>query len=80
MPPLIANMSDNVTGFTDTISNQGDLLASFDSLLNKVAILIEVGDEVAQVRPHYVHAYNIVLNGRRSTLTSILHGKCSPQD
>lgn len=44
----LAKTSDAVTSLADN-SNQKDLLTSFDSLLDKVAIIVRVGDEVAKV-------------------------------
>ena len=42
-----AKTSDAATSLADTVSNQKDLLTSFDSLLDKVAIIVRVGNEVA---------------------------------
>jgi hypothetical protein len=50
-PPAINTMSNAVTDLTDTASNQQKLVTSFGSLLDKVGILVTVGDEVAKVCP-----------------------------
>jgi hypothetical protein len=48
--PLVVNtMANAVTDLTNTASNQQNLVTSFSSLLNKVGILLTVGDEVAKV-------------------------------
>ena len=51
--PRLANMSDAGTSLVDAASNQRDIMTSFASLMNKMAILVEIGDEVAKVGPHY---------------------------
>jgi hypothetical protein len=52
LQPLVVNtISNSVTGFTNTASNQQDLITSFSSLLDKVGILLTVGDEVTKVCP-----------------------------
>ena len=50
--PLVANttMAHAVTDLTNTASNQQNLVTSFGSLLDKVGILLTVGDEVAKVQ------------------------------
>jgi tRNA pseudouridine-54 N-methylase len=48
-PPRLARTSDAVTSLANTASNQKDLVTSFDCLLDKVAILVKIGDEVAKV-------------------------------
>ena len=48
--PLAVNtISSAVTDLTDTALNQQNLVTSFGSLLEKVGILLTVGDEVAKV-------------------------------
>jgi len=49
--PLAINMSNAVTDLTDAASNQQKLVTSFGFLLDKVGILLTVGDEVAKVCP-----------------------------
>jgi hypothetical protein len=44
----VANLNA-VTDLTDTTSTQQNLVTSFGSLLDKVGILLTVGDEVAKV-------------------------------
>jgi hypothetical protein len=50
-PLAINNMPNAVTDLTDAASNQQKLVTSFGSLLDKVGILVSVGDEVAKVCP-----------------------------
>jgi len=48
--PLAVNaMFSAVTDLTNAASNQQNLVISFGSLLDKVGILLTVGDEVAKV-------------------------------
>lgn len=47
-PPKLGKMPD-VTSLANTVSNQKDLVTSFDSLLDKVGIIVKVGDEIAKV-------------------------------
>jgi hypothetical protein len=49
--PLVVNtMANAITDRINTASNQQNLLTSFNSLLDKVGILLTVGNEVAKVR------------------------------
>jgi hypothetical protein len=48
--PLISKMSDALTETSDTISNQENPVASFDTLMKKFEPLVKIGDEVAKVR------------------------------
>ena len=48
-PPLVTNASDAVTKISDTWTNQQNLVALFDSLMQKLGVLVKVGDEVAKV-------------------------------
>jgi hypothetical protein len=48
-PLQLTEMSDDVTSLGNNIANQKDLVTSFDCLLDKVAIIVKVGDEVAKV-------------------------------
>ena len=48
--PLVVNtMANTVTDLTNTASNQQNLVTSFGSLLDKVGVLLTVGDKVAKV-------------------------------
>jgi hypothetical protein len=47
--PLISKMSDALIDTSDTISNQENLVASFDTLMKKFQPLVRIGDEVAKV-------------------------------
>ena len=48
-PPLVTNASDAVTNISDTWTNQQNLVALFDSLMQKLGLWLKVGDEVAKV-------------------------------
>jgi hypothetical protein len=48
-PLVVTTVANAVTDLTDTASNQQNLVTSFGSLLDKVGILLTVGDEVAKV-------------------------------
>ena len=48
-PPLVTNVSDAVTNISDTLTNQQNLVALFDSLMQKLGLWLKVGDEVAKV-------------------------------
>ena len=47
-PPLVTKVSD-VTNIPDTWTNQQNLVVLFDSLMQKLGVLVKVGDEVAKV-------------------------------
>ena len=47
--PLVNTMANAVTDLTDTASNQQNLVKYFGFLLDKVGILLKVGDEFAKV-------------------------------
>jgi hypothetical protein len=49
LEPLVAKVSDVVTDAANAVSNQQNLITSFDALMKKVGILVKVGDEVAKV-------------------------------
>ena len=48
-PPLVTKVSDAVTNISVTWTNQQNLVVLFDSLLQKLGVLVKVGDEVAKV-------------------------------
>ena len=48
-PPLVTNAPDAVTNISDTWTNQQNLVALFDSLMQKLGLWLKVGDEVAKV-------------------------------
>ena len=49
-PPVpIHQVADSVNSATNVISNQSNLVASVNSLLDKVGALVKVGDEIAKV-------------------------------
>jgi hypothetical protein len=47
--PLATDVSDAVTNISNTQTNQRDLITSFDALMQKLGVLVKVGDEVAKV-------------------------------
>jgi outer membrane receptor for monomeric catechols len=47
--PLVANVPDTVTNAASAVSNQQNLITSFDALMEKLGVLVKVGDEVAKV-------------------------------
>ena len=47
--PLATKVSDTVTNISDTWTNQQNLVVLFDSLMQKLGVLVKVGDEVAKV-------------------------------
>jgi hypothetical protein len=46
---LATDVSDAVTNTSNTQTNQRDLITSFDALMQKLGVLVKVGDEVAKV-------------------------------
>jgi hypothetical protein len=54
--PLVPNVSGAVTDDADSVSNQQNLIGSFDALMKKLGVLIKVGDEVAHVCSSYLIA------------------------
>jgi hypothetical protein len=70
--PLVSGVADKAANLPNVVSNQ---VTNFDVLLNKMGVLIKIGDEVAKVwstLPRSGGPSNVV---GRSTHTSILHGK-----
>lgn len=63
LPPQPAKTSDAITSVANTVSNQQDLATSFGSLLDKVAILVKVGDEVAKIHPYVNFAWQVLSVG-----------------
>ena len=47
--PLISNVSDVVTNAANAVSNQQDLITSFDAVMKKLGVLVAIGDEVTKV-------------------------------
>ncbi|KAM6493347.1 hypothetical protein JOM56_011481, partial [Amanita muscaria] len=62
-PPRLAKMADAVTSLANTASNQTDLVISFDCLLDKVAILVKIGDGVAKIHPYVNFAWQVLSAG-----------------
>jgi hypothetical protein len=82
--PLVANMSDTVTNADHAVSDQQNLIASFDALMKKLEVLVEVG--VARVcfsvpspllHDLIDHFFKIK---KRSILMSIWCGRCFRQE
>jgi hypothetical protein len=47
--PPVADAAKALTAISDTVSNQQNLITSFDALVNKLGVLVKIGDEVAKV-------------------------------
>ena len=69
--PLATDVSDAVTNISNTQTNQRDLITSFDALMQKLGVLVKVGDEVAKVRSLYLLRCCNDLNHSTSKDTSL---------
>ena len=62
----ITHVSDATTNVADAASSQTNLATSLSSLMDKVGILVKLGDEVAKVCPrlayHYLYRPKIVVD------------------
>jgi phage-related minor tail protein len=47
--PLVSTMSDAFADISDTVSNQQNLITSFNALMKRLEPLVKIGDEVAKV-------------------------------
>src|SRR5258705_5605348 len=47
--PLVSDASDAFTNIPDTLSNQQNLVTSFQALMTRLEPLVKIGDEVAKV-------------------------------
>jgi phage-related minor tail protein len=47
--PLVSTMSDAFADISDTMSNQQNLVTSFNALMKRLEPLVKIGDEVAKV-------------------------------
>ena len=47
--PFVSNVSNAFTNISDTVSNQQNLVASFTALMQKLQLLVKIGDKVAKV-------------------------------
>ena len=47
--PLVTNVADTVTNISDAWKNQQNLITSFSALMQKLGVLVEIGDAVAKV-------------------------------
>jgi hypothetical protein len=47
--PLVSTMSDAFADISDTMSNQQNLITSFNALMKRLEPLVKIGDEVAKV-------------------------------
>ncbi|KIM76026.1 hypothetical protein PILCRDRAFT_13068 [Piloderma croceum F 1598] len=59
----VVNVADGVTNHTNTILNQMSLVTSLSSLLDKVGILVKIGDEVAKIHPYVNFAWQVLSVG-----------------
>jgi hypothetical protein len=48
-PVVVANVFDAVTNTANAASNQQNLITTFEALMNKLGVLVKIGDEVAKV-------------------------------
>ena len=47
--PFVVDAANALATISDTVSNQQNLITTFDGLMNKLGILVRIGDEVAKV-------------------------------
>ena len=47
--PIVSNVSDAFTNISDTVSNQQNLVTSFNALMQRLQLLVTIGDEVVKV-------------------------------
>jgi hypothetical protein len=47
--PFVANAANALTTASNTVSNQQNLTTSLEALMNKLGVLVKIGDEVAKV-------------------------------
>ena len=47
--PLVVSVADALTNVSNAVSNQQNLITWFDALMNKLELLVRVGDEVTKV-------------------------------
>jgi hypothetical protein len=47
--PLVVNASDALTNISNTVSNQQNIVTTFDALMKKLEVVVKIGDEVARV-------------------------------
>ena len=47
--PFVVDAANALATISDTVSNQQNLITTFDALMNKLGILMKMGDEVAKV-------------------------------
>ncbi|KIM80170.1 hypothetical protein PILCRDRAFT_9732 [Piloderma croceum F 1598] len=62
-PLLVNTMANAVTDLTNTASNQQNLVTSFGCLVDKVRILLTVGDEIAKIHPYANFAWQVLSVG-----------------
>jgi len=48
-PIVVANVSHAITNAVNAISNQQSLITPFEALVNKLGVLVKIGDEIAKV-------------------------------
>jgi len=85
LQPLVAYASNVVTNAANAVSNQQNLITPFEALMNKLGVLVKIGDEVAKVcssvSSSLLHNPNwpFLINKKRSIFMSILRGRCLSQ-
>ena len=52
--PFVADAADALAAISGTVSNQQNLITTFDGLMNKLRILVKIGDEVSKVGFRYL--------------------------
>jgi hypothetical protein len=48
--PIVSDVSGAFTNISDTLSNEQNLVTSFNALMKKIEPLVKIADEVAKVR------------------------------
>jgi len=66
--PLLVNVCDDITHLASTVSNQQTLVKSFKSVMDKVGILVNVGDELAKIHPYVNFAWQVLSLGFKVSL------------
>jgi hypothetical protein len=61
--PQVVKVTDAVTIVKDAVSDQEDLVTSFGSLVDKMAIVVKVGEEVPQILPYVNFAWAVLNTG-----------------
>jgi len=48
-PVVVADVSDAITNAVNAVSNQQTLITPFEALMDKLGVLVKIGDEIAKV-------------------------------